>query len=100
MFKLVRNRVLDETNGEQTPWEESSLTGGDFYFSVNVSITVEAPAATTPSITDTAATTQQESLYWQSIKDSTDLADYEAYLASIPRARSLSWLTSGRRSSK
>jgi uncharacterized caspase-like protein len=85
MFKLVRNRVLDETNGEQIPWEESSLTGADFHFSVNVSITVEALAATTPSITDTAATTQQESLYWQSIKDSTDLADYEAYLAQYPK---------------
>ena len=30
MFKLVRNRVMDATNGEQTPWEESSLTGEDF----------------------------------------------------------------------
>ena len=78
MFKLVRNRVLDETNGEQTPWEESSLTGADFHFSVNVSITVEAPAATAPSITDTAATTQQESLYWQSIKDANEVEMFEA----------------------
>ena len=32
MFKLVRDRVIDETNGEQTPWEESSMTGADFFF--------------------------------------------------------------------
>jgi len=31
MFKQVRNRVLDITNNEQTPWENSSLRG-EFYF--------------------------------------------------------------------
>ncbi len=31
MFKKVRNGVIDETGGNQTPWEESSLRG-DFYF--------------------------------------------------------------------
>ncbi len=31
LFKQVRVSVLEETNGLQTPWEHSSLTG-DFYF--------------------------------------------------------------------
>jgi hypothetical protein len=31
MFKRVRNAVLQRTQGKQTPWESSSLTG-DFYF--------------------------------------------------------------------
>ena len=32
MFREVRNSVRKETNNKQTPWESSSLVGGDFYF--------------------------------------------------------------------
>ncbi|MCK5663844.1 MAG: SUMF1/EgtB/PvdO family nonheme iron enzyme [Thiotrichaceae bacterium] len=32
MFKRVRNSVMAETSGEQTPWETNSLIGNDFYF--------------------------------------------------------------------
>jgi len=32
-FKLVRRNVMDETKGEQVPWDNSSLVG-DFYFMV------------------------------------------------------------------
>jgi hypothetical protein len=32
-FKLVRRNVMDETKGEQVPWDNSSLVG-DFYFKV------------------------------------------------------------------
>jgi hypothetical protein len=35
MFKQVRVGVMDETKGEQIPWDSSSLTG-DFYFSRSV----------------------------------------------------------------
>ena len=31
VFKEVRKAVVAETNGEQTPWENSSVMG-DFYF--------------------------------------------------------------------
>ncbi len=85
MFKLVRDSVMTATKGDQTPWEESSLTGADFYFSVDVSVTVEAPG--TAATSDTAATTQQESLFWQSIKDSTDPAVFEEYLRQYPDGR-------------
>jgi hypothetical protein len=34
VFKNVRKSVVSASNGEQTPWESSSLTG-DFYFSVS-----------------------------------------------------------------
>ena len=54
MFKLVRDRVMDETDGEQTPWEESSLTGANFYFTLDVLVTVEATETSTTS--DTAGT--------------------------------------------
>jgi len=33
VFKLVRRNVMDETKGEQIPWENSSLIG-DFYFTM------------------------------------------------------------------
>ena len=82
MFKLVRDRVLDETDGEQTPWEESSLTGADFYFNVDVPVTVETPG--TAATSDTAAATQQETVFWQSIKDTTEAANFQAYLSQYP----------------
>lgn len=85
MFKRVRDLVMAETKGEQTPWEESSLTGANFYFNVDVSVTVEASA--TPATSDSAATTQQESLFWQSIADSTDPEDFEEYLRQYPDGR-------------
>ena len=82
-FKRVRVAVQDKSGTEQVPWESSSLTG-DFYFNLNVSVTVEAPGATTPSITESAATTQQETVFWQSVKDSADPGMFEAYLQSYP----------------
>jgi uncharacterized caspase-like protein len=33
VFKRVRGAVIDETKGEQIPWDSSSLVG-DFYFTV------------------------------------------------------------------
>ncbi len=33
VFKIVRRNMMDETKGEQIPWENSSLVG-DFYFTV------------------------------------------------------------------
>ncbi len=82
MFKLVRDRVMDATNGDQTPWEESSLTGEDFYFSVDVSVTDEATVAA--SITDTTVMMQQDLLFWESIKDSRNAVDFDAYLQAFP----------------
>jgi len=34
VFKQVRRAVQEETRNQQTPWENTSLSG-DFYFSVN-----------------------------------------------------------------
>ena len=84
VFKLVRDAVREATNDEQTPWEESSMTGADFYFNVNPSVTVGATEPTTPSAIDTAAMTQQETVFWESIEDSAAAADYQAYLSQYP----------------
>ena len=81
VFKLVRDAVREATNNEQTPWEESSMTGADFYFNVNLSVTVGTTEPTTPSAIDTEAT---ERLFWQSIEDSAAAANYQAYLSQYP----------------
>lgn len=84
MFKRVREMVMAATKGEQTPWEESSLTGTDFYFVIEESDTVEttkAPPTTAPSGFDER---QMELTFWQSIKDSSDPLMFEAYLRNYP----------------
>jgi hypothetical protein len=32
LFKRVREHVIENTDGEQTPWENTSVVGDDFYF--------------------------------------------------------------------
>ena len=86
MFKLVRNSVREATKEKQTPWEESSMTGGDFYFnpaSVAAAPTVAQPAAqlAPAPVVDSGAS---ERLFWESIKDSDDPAMFEAYLQQFP----------------
>ncbi|MBL6959397.1 MAG: caspase family protein, partial [Rhodospirillales bacterium] len=49
MFREVRNTVMRTTREKQTPWESSSLTGGDFYFSPpKKTLTQTQTAALTP----------------------------------------------------
>ena len=88
MFKLVRNSVREETKGKQTPWEESSMMGADFYFNPASAVaTTESPSeeqgtpAPVPLYQDGA---ESERLFWESIKDSDDPADFEAYLGAYP----------------
>ena len=76
MFKRVREQVLEATNDKQTPWEESSLRGGDFYFNVDVSVTVETPTAAASSFDER----QMELSFWQSIKDANEVEMFKAYL--------------------
>lgn len=83
VFKRVRAEVARVTGDNQVPWEASSLTG-DFYFALPVAPT-PAPAATKAA--PTAGDTEAELLFWQSVKDSQDAADYEAYLKQYPSGR-------------
>ncbi len=80
MFKLVRDSVMDATSGDQTPWEESSLTGDDFYFAVAAQITVEAPTTAESSFDER----QLDLSFWNSIKSSNNSEMYEEYLAQFP----------------
>ena len=77
MFKEVRNTVVEKTNDLQVPWESSSLTGGDFYFN-----TTEILAVTPPI--DQPVEQSYELLFWESVRSSDSVADYEAYLNRYP----------------
>lgn len=68
----VRVNVARATSNKQVPWVTESLLG-DFFF-----------AATPGTAPSTPPTPDQESLFWQSIKDSRNLADYKAYLDRWP----------------
>lgn len=79
MFREVRNAVMAATNDKQTPWESSSLTGGDFYFKEGPR--TQATAATpVPSVA-----VDKEAMFWQSIQDSDNPALYQAYLDQYPK---------------
>ncbi len=83
VFKRVRAEVARVTGDNQVPWEASSLTG-DFYFAIPVA-QAQAPAA--PKAAPAAGDTEAELLFWQSVKDSRDGADFEAYLKQYPAGR-------------
>lgn len=78
MFKNVRRQVMAETGNSQVPWESSSLTG-NFYFKSVDKETAEQPA---PAVA--RADIDKEALFWQSIKDSKSVEDYEEYLRQFP----------------
>jgi hypothetical protein len=75
LFKHVRNQVVSTTNSAQVPWEASSLTGADFYFS---------GSSTAPQIVAPLPIRDRETLFWQSVKDSKFPADFQAYLEQYP----------------
>ncbi len=81
MFKKVRNTVRQATNNEQTPWESSSMIGGNFYFNPSVTLTDQeiVPAPPPPQNTPTP-----EIVFWQSIQNSQVVSEYEAYLSNYP----------------
>ena len=76
LFKKVIAGVKADTQGQQQPWSEASIQG-DFYFYAPVG----AAALTPPGVN----LQQVELAYWESIKDSTDPADFRAYLEKYPR---------------
>ena len=86
MFREVRNSVLQKTNSKQTPWESSSLVGGDFYFSrvSNPAALPVSPIVSTPKAVSLVDRNALDLAFWNSVKDSTDAAMFEAYLEQYP----------------
>ena len=79
LFREVRARVLEETGGEQRPHEYASLLGEHYLRGTSGPGTV-----TVASVAPSEALLQQENLFWQSISDSANPADYQAYLEQFP----------------
>jgi len=78
-FKQARSRVIQRTQGKQTPWESSSVVG-DFSFKP---VAMQQVAATTGAgpVSEGEA---REIAYWNSIKDSRDGRDFQSYIEKFP----------------
>ncbi len=100
MFKQVRAKVREETDGKQIPWEATSLEG-NFYFtpseekaSTTISPVAEnSSSATVPSPASDASNsvlrqaTSAEIEMWNLIKDSKDVTDFEDFLVAFPNGK-------------
>ena len=75
VLSRVRSDVHAATNGRQVPWDSSSLMG-DFYLSTN-----EGALLAETERTRTESGSSAELLFWDTIKQSDDPADFEAYIS-------------------
>jgi hypothetical protein len=79
MFRHVRQLVIAESNGKQVPWEMSSLTR-DFSFDPLVETTTKLGESA-----QQVKSVDRDVVFWQSIEDSENKADFEAYLRVYPK---------------
>jgi Caspase domain len=75
VFKQVIAGVRTGTHGSQQPWSESSIQG-DFYFHAPQQSQSQPPPTQPEPV---------EQLYWKSIQNSHNPADFRAYLSKYPR---------------
>jgi len=75
IFKRTREGVERESGGNQSPREESSLKGEDFYL-----FPLEGSVAVSPAIGNAA-----EFAYWETIKNSRFANDFKSYLKDYPQ---------------
>jgi carboxyl-terminal processing protease len=73
-FRDVRAKVMAETQNKQVPWDSSSLTA-PFYFK---------PAGQFITAAEPAKSSEMDLAFWNSVKDSKQAGDYEAYLSQFP----------------
>lgn len=79
LFRRVRDTVVAATGGQQEPFVYGSLSSDEHY--------LLAPPAPPPAILTPAQISEVEILFWQSVKDSTNSDDFEAYLHEYPAGR-------------
>ena len=88
LFRRVRERVLNATDGRQRPHEYHSLLG-EHYLGV-APVGGGLAAAGGPAAASVAARgsspvlAQQETVFWESVRESANAAELEAYLARWP----------------
>ena len=84
-FKQVRGTVVAKSKGQQTPWESSSLVG-DFLFKAAPAVAIPAPAPAPVPVPAAPQTNERdvELAFWNSVKDSRNPDDFDAYLKTYP----------------
>ena len=91
LFRRVRERVLNATDGRQRPHEYHSLLG-EHYLGVapvggglaSVGDGAGGPAASVAARGSSPVLAQQETVFWESVRESANAAELEAYLARWP----------------
>jgi uncharacterized caspase-like protein len=90
VFKSVRKRVSSATDGQQTPWESSSLTG-DFVFNAPAPVQQASPVQrATPVQTPAPRVVTEAALeltFWNDVKGTGNVAMFEEYLRQYPTGR-------------
>ncbi len=77
MFRKVRDRVLELTNGAQEPFLYGSMSAEPFYFvDDSVQVAAQTPERETAEISPLAL----DQMLWETVKDSDQPEDYRAYL--------------------
>jgi uncharacterized caspase-like protein len=89
----VRQAVIEATKGRQVPWDSSSLVG-EVYLAAKPATPgttppapeTKPPASTPPTATETprGPAPDGEIVFWQSIQNSKNAADFKAYLEKYP----------------
>ena len=90
MFRRVTEQVSVRTKGKQEPWFSANVKG-DFYFIADSPRPGPAASSEGGKIAKETATRIDplaiELSYWDAIKNSTDPADYNSYLAKYPNGQ-------------
>lgn len=82
MFMRVRAEVMNKSGKKQVPWEASSLVGA-FYFGSQPKNSTGTPTGEIPAEPKFDASAFELS-YWETIKNSSDPSDFQAYLEKFP----------------
>ena len=84
VFRRVRAQVLESTDGEQRPHEYASLLGEHYLSGVPVAAAPVAASGPAVDGATAAARLQQETVFWESIRESRTASDFEKYLRQFP----------------
>jgi hypothetical protein len=79
LMRRVRLDVMNATSGRQVPWSNSSLVEPGFSFNPDAASNPSPSELHQPDIN-----TETELEFWKSIKDTSDVSMYRAYLAAFP----------------
>jgi uncharacterized caspase-like protein len=89
VFKRVNFKVQAETDGSQTPWTSSSITG-DFYFHLPEQEQAKPPVAALPPSAPVAALARSAEV-WQGIAGSHNPDDFRLFLKNFPDSALAPW---------